>query len=965
MVGGEENGIDAELKDQLVIWRHNRSLYPGWLVAPRETRDRIWNYTNEWIEPSYEAKDQWSAGQLLVLYRELFWRLDVALHYVPDDLIVAADRVLHHFASKIGLSFSDDTLRHEDWPQNLALTADTLKDEWVAVACHVLRHYRITRNRLSFDELHKKILDVARSDDDVGARLAYDKCVWALSEDDREACLNGLNNWPTGPADPYWQVKRSALYAELGEVSKATALMENALVDIRSTQKLGSVNISAMSRESWTLQHLWQINRARHLWDPTENDHETRKQRDRQRELEAYRCSAEVELHLLRTAVEERPKPQQPMGTSEQPPDFDNGYHRSVFHLGNRSATERLSPAQNLLMMMERTGLLPCLREVAGGMSFDFFLKSYQQSLAWLQEDSPGLWASWAPRFDLKGLGDGELSRQTILGLSDGNVEALFVMACRHLDAYFDQSSFSKQEVMKIFDLSHWVQLATRLSTRRDDESREWLLTVALKVLEHDQFCSHPLTQKHLNVLLIRSLPYMNEAAVKKWLIELLGSRLTPSSDFRTWGEPFELIDREVLRALSGQRLSGNQGDDGPFWKEVSVKVSDLVGKVGGENQDERGGALARLLPLHDVGFFTKNETKKLATALWAHVDNSGIPVLSERFLKSECLQFPEPQLGHANHVLMSWLDEETIQSRFSTDETDGKRSLSSQDPDHFIPNVRHVASLVARDVQQDEVFGEQRVQNYLVKILDWWKNEGEAIRAHKQGPFLSIDPTDRLSNVVDVLGRVLIPNVKSSEAVLGRVSRMVHEFVEAGLSESRAAPVLAFFDREKEGRYQQALQLGLASDRRDSIVDAIVGVHRWVRDGAQLDLPPLPVSMFSSVFFILQGLIPPGARSAINLVNGLIELDAIRPKVGEAELFRASVETACAKLSYDQQDTLVARSIDLEELPHLRREMAHLIGSMQGAGFDLGEGIKAWLTSALNDPIVDVRHAAEKASKD
>ena len=319
MASNEGPFNNQQLIEQLEVWQHNRMLYPGWLIAPKDTRDQIWNFSKEWISAVYAAKDRWPAEHLLVLYREIFWRLDVALHYLPNDLAEAADVVLSHFKSQIGQPYNEDTVRQCGWPDKLALSASALRENWVEVACHVLRHFRISQNKVRYERLRASILSLASPDDDVNSRLAYDKCVWAISINDMDSCLNALNDWPVGPADPYWQVKRGALFAELGDADKAKSLMESALVALRSTQRLGTTNISAMSRESWTLQHLWQISAARER-DPsneTRNDAESQKRRDRQRELEAYRCSAKVEMRLLQSSIEGRPKQHSLVGRRE------------------------------------------------------------------------------------------------------------------------------------------------------------------------------------------------------------------------------------------------------------------------------------------------------------------------------------------------------------------------------------------------------------------------------------------------------------------------------------------------------------------------------------------------------------------------------------------------------------------------------------------------------------------------
>lgn len=959
----EDTFNDHQLIEQLEVWRHNRALYPGWLVAPKETRERIWNYTKEWTGHIYNARDRWPAEQLLVLYREFFWRLDVSLHYLPDDLADAANDVLNYFGPSFGDSFPGDTFKPNGWPDTLVLTATTWREDWIAVACHVLRQLRITQNKDRFDRLQSDILAVARSDDDVKSRLAYDNCVWALSENDRDSCLKALNDWPTGPADPYWQVKRGALFAELGDVGKATSLMESALVALRSTQRLSFSNISAMSRESWTLQHLWQISAARRPGRPAINDPEFQKRRDRQRDLEAYRCSAEAEMRLLKPAIEDQPKPRPRVGPSEQPPDFDTGGHGSVFRWSGSPPAERLAPALNFLMMMERTGLPPYLKPQDSSFGMNFSLGAYQQSLEWVQEEFPALWASWVPRFDFTGFDDGKLSRQTIGGLSDGSVDALFVMAWSHLNLHFNQTPTQPAHTL---DLTRWVEMATRLAVRSDDESRERLVRIALSILENAGIANLPPARGQLDSLFQRSLPFLDEQSLRKWLVDLLGCRLPPSDGLQVWQDPFELADREVLRSLALRRRDETGKSDVVFWAQVAGKVDELIGMVNEPDVSDRCRALVRLIPLNEAGFLTSKEVKELADAFWAQTDDRRLPVLADDFYEFVCLEMPEAQPGQRHESFFAWLDQENIEPRFTTGDIDGeiKRSLSSLDPDRFLLNLLQATLIADRYEDLNAILTEQRAHAYLEKILDWWEREADLYKKEvgKARPIASIDPTDRLHIVVEVLGAALLPAIGSDVDIRKRLLRMVREFVDAGFSEARAAPVLTFLDRKDTARYLQAIQFGLASEVRSECFFAIKGIHQWGKNQKRLDLPPLPITTLASVCFIIQGLVPPGARPALQLLGSLIKFGIIGANSETSDLVLVTLEAACRKLSYDIPEGKSVRQVDPEELPHLRRQLAHTIGRMNAAGFDVGTTIKTWLSEALRDPFIDVRHEAGKA---
>ena len=953
----EENSpisIDRQLTVELEAWKHNRILYPGWLIAPKETRDRVWNYTYNWTRSIYDAKDKWNPTQLLILYREFFWRLDISLQYLPDEIADAADMILHTFETFGKYSFHP-AMMEKQWPISLTLTATELKEYWLSVAFYVLRNFRITRNKAQFIELKQKIIQIESNNDEIIARIKFETCLWTLSENDREACLNELKEWPLGPADPYWQVKRGALYAELGDFSTAKSLMETALVTLRSTQRLGLANISAMSRESWTLHHLQQLSVAR-ISDLTMRT-DSEKRRDRQRALEAYRCSAEVELRLLRSTIQDRAKPHYSNGHRDTSPDFDHGITRSSFQWSTRPLQETLAPALNVLMMIEQTGLPPHLRSHDRSFGVSLFADTYRQSLEWLQEDFSALWASWAPRFDFAGMGDGKLSRQTVESLPIDNVQALFLMAHEQLISHLDQA---KPRSAELLGLRHWVELATRLASRLDDESLELLVTVALTGLKNSQFLSHHVSRNYLDALLGRSLPYLKEPMVEKWLTEMLGSPLPPCNPFDGWQELFEILDKTVLQSLAARRKDEANSTDSVVWFKIENEIERLIELVAKAPIDSRCSALFRLAPLNNSGFLTETERAKLANALWAQRDDRGLPVLPDEIIEAICLEIPQKEPEQSIHLLLDWLDHEKITPRFNVDKTGQTNapSISSSDKDRFLPNLYRIILFIRHNSDYKNIITEKRATSYIKKILEWWSLESNLYIGHQNE---LIDPTDRLEYVIDILGMALLSAIASNIKIRSRVLLTVKEFIESGITEARLAPILTFLDEKNSDHYVSVLTAALASDNRRTCHEAILAVYQWERDRAGLNLIPLPANTLSSVCFIAQGLVPPGAKLAIHLLGSLVEIGTIEPNAIGAKQIQDAVATACENLSFTVSKIGTGR-LDPEELPHIRRELARTIRKMTSAGFNLNSVIREWIVGALHDPFVDVRHAAESA---
>jgi hypothetical protein len=86
--------LRKKIADQVAIWRHNRKLYPGWVVAPWSNRALLYNLTSAWVGRIVEGSADAQPGEQIVWLRELTWRLDVCLLPLDGRLAHAAEAAL-------------------------------------------------------------------------------------------------------------------------------------------------------------------------------------------------------------------------------------------------------------------------------------------------------------------------------------------------------------------------------------------------------------------------------------------------------------------------------------------------------------------------------------------------------------------------------------------------------------------------------------------------------------------------------------------------------------------------------------------------------------------------------------------------------------------------------------------------------------------------------------------------------
>ncbi len=269
------------LLDQLQTWRYNRTLYPGWLIAPEQVRERLWRQTQGWIPAIVQQLAALNIQQQLEALFELNWRLEAAFIPIWNNLIPAYKQVheaINPFPKDISdlpsatIVLSDATSSEVDW--------SAVRERWLAVTFGLLRYYREERQAEAFEALHARLGQISNMDGDSKARWCYERCLFAFGEMDDASAFDATGRWPQYTRDPFWSVRRAAVLAELGRTEQALEATEATLARLRDGLSDIAEHIPGLSREGWAMwlamglrsnqrwrAGLWDDSRARaHSW---------------------------------------------------------------------------------------------------------------------------------------------------------------------------------------------------------------------------------------------------------------------------------------------------------------------------------------------------------------------------------------------------------------------------------------------------------------------------------------------------------------------------------------------------------------------------------------------------------------------------------------------------------------------------------------------------------------------------
>lgn len=962
-VAAERGDENAELISALVAWRHNRRLYPGWLVAPSETRARVWRTTQEWLfgltkRFGLGVSDDWSAPQQLVLWRELAWRCETSLCPLPDEYVDHIQSVLDHLREVLfGQGDGKPPLFKEDvnWPETLSPSASELRKDFQAVQLSLLRSYRLRPDVEAFERCALDIERISGGASVASPDLQYQRCLRALAELDWQNARDYLETWSEDSEDPYWLVRKASINLELGELEVAKSLAADALQKIRLQRRHDGAGFYALSREGWCRRFLWQIGFS-----------EDRKAAEIPlrlvRELERFRCSPDRELSQIADRLKGRPPPEPLQRSQWGEPDFDSGARTETHRLHGDHPYFRLFPAIELLLLIEETGIPPALSGKV--LNTTFMNNADVAALSWIQSELPGIWFAYALRFGERGLSDKKdgsragkvkaLGRTALAVLPQKHVKRLFSAIMQEIDRLMSQgvqqSSSSFNAMFRQRDL---FDAATRLSTCLKDEEREWILTIGLKLADSAIRNSHPAAIEPVLALVKRIVPHLSVPLVQKWLPDLVFR--FPMANNAIGNNTLWPIITDYIRFSAGQI---QRPDEVAF----AAGVTNLITIISAQDIEKRTDAAVRILSMYKWELLTTAEVEKFTAALWRRTNETGLPEVSPSVIVSVHLEWPQNPDSNVIDGLKNWIQQETVKDRFEpspglNSRGEPQRSIRFPDPDTYLQQLSSLFIHSLANGTFKELFGQAQREHICTVIFEWWERERSSYEAEvERDRLFDNGPFDRLQSVLKILffcccqgdlGDEKSTQIKAfnedCERMIGRDSytRMVH----------------AVLSPQQLDSFWKRVHLDIWDTDAEKSSSTLYCLWIWEKTQPLHGLVGAPVEVIEALAASLTDA-SVSAHRGYDVMTALLSATGEEARAKRFWMLPTFIDIAAHRLSYEG---VAQHTVNPEMQSHLRRRLAALICAMYKHEIPVGDTAKQWLVSAKSDPFVDVRSAASE----
>ncbi len=912
----DSQSVEDSTREILRIWAKNRSVFPGWLVAPLEVRGPLVSKTHAWQPNILQILDRLSTIERLNAIRELMWRHEITLEPICSELESAAvDAITQINCEAQTNNGSGEPL----------IVQPQIREAWREVALTLVTAARHRFDKGMFVQRIEAATQFMDDDSDVGHRIHHERCLWSAWSLDFEVLDGLLADWNTENCDPMWMLRKAALLSEAGRDEEGVKLAQQAIANIRRFP-VDDRSVAGPSREGWA------------LWSTI--DHESQSEVfKRWNELASRNCDAYAEkAGVIRTLSSKV--------ASSTPPPFDLGTVRDGWSTRFESSN-RLAPAFRAIRLSEVAGLPAATPQVflprATGADI---LQLAAEHLAKFRPELAIRLVLRSCTYDKDKSLMRVLSRNHLALLSDDAVQRLVRDCTRVIDYGLPRGWVEHIRV--------GMEALSRLVSRLESDSALETLDYAFEEYRNRQHrvMSHAWIGPPLQNLLERTWKSLSQNQRKKRSLDLLGAPIVGLDGFTAqftedYPDPGELISGD-----SGIWLPDRSDDNEAQCQDV-VNLMLRALRTGGE---ARKRAATRLAPIAVKGFMTEAETFEVANALWAaeYVPANDLPTATALY-DWAFLVLPEPEPGLADRRFRrKWLTCDVVKSRHDISGSDGTVTVSLRsfpnDPTLMEDTLWHlggaIAELRARGSSFDFTDAER---DHVVGLVSQWANT--PVTTH---PDIAIQFEMRrfsiwaLEGLVPILSRVEIP-VPTGESLFQKLKKLT----ESGTPAFGPVGGLVKVIPNRAIELASWLRTGLASGSRDMASGALSGLATWMHlsNNSDSSVQNLPEDILRELGLII------AARRKESLTGALQVAKQVFDE-GSDDQRDVILNTTLEGLVYLAEELRYDGEHDEGDVPNLRWRCAQLASSMSQAGFHGRPAVARWLEAAATDPFPEVRNA-------
>lgn len=917
------------INEVLPSWQNDREQYPGWLIAPASNRELLWHSTTSWITPILSKIASVPLTSRFQFLYELNWRWEKCLLPI-DPLLEAAIAEAVNLTDPFAGSITPEIPNSQpEEPSRRSPDPTVRRTIWVDLVFALIRSAREDQDAVRFKRWRDRLTKIDAGQPGIHSRLRYEECLWYLGRLDYDSVREVLGGWNAEMGDPFWEIRRAAVLAEIGETREATRAAQAGLAGIRERIRPDGRDVTLPSREGWAMMLVSGL----FFFGKTRGQNQQQTEFDpRWDRLAASKCDPRADWRILGSILEGIRPTRKPRITETR--ELDGAAHREV-RFGSDEIGPKLIPAYQLIRMTEEAAYPPgCLNVSLSG-------RSLRNACKWVESASPALALS-----NLLRIGDGEdirkyLSPERVAllrpeefdGLRD-LIEGALKSAVSHAGNGANAGNIDGTQEKYARITTAMISALSAIAIRFSPDQLENSLKLAMSFYSSPFFrLSFPLHTELRNLfkVLLESVP---DDTVARNLLALISLPIPEIEGFTVssvhsadWPEPMQYLEEK-------RGLAESQPPDEVRWHR---EINNLEQAVRMGSPTARWRAALRLWKLQQIGLLNKSEVDEFGQALWSKTDaKTGLPSETQ-WHDFMFLYLPSPNPPQVREILRHACTHGELEdlSRMvpapdGSDRMEISIGLPEKELQTLLGATHHrgqkpFGSNLGIDWTSDEAYA------IFGKIERWWRRDGQRVAArHESTPRKLFPPLpQRLQLVAAVLGRIVLPNVTRKDAryvalekflsEIGAVEPLVHALVPFSIGNPRS----------KLKTVTSQLRKGIVSNNPEDVEAAMQGVVNWLWGMKYYKFPKMPGDLLREIGNFISARRQRGLLSAIERATQIVTQIPECANGAFLNSLTIGLEYLLEETSYTLEEGDTNRTVPIKEIAIYRRACGKLAVAM------------------------------------
>jgi len=909
--GTEPSDLLEQVRTVIKAWKHNRKIYPGWLIIPPIKHHLVGMLMHDWEQSILRIVPEVEPLERLSMIRELVWRLDSLLEPMSEKLEAAAQAILDNIdcLSRTICGIEDNSLQ---WSE--------IREVWRELAMALLTAARQRFDRDAFDHRIASLKPFQKDHPDVAQRIHHENCLWALYSLDFESLDKLLKEWHPEDYDPIWMSRKASILVEMDRNDEAVRLVNRSLSIIRAAPHHGR-SLASPSREGWIL---WlALAFERNFLQSTDEVIDAPPAFSRWKQLALLQCDAfEQKQEVLRVLRGDQEKKDVPL--------FDLGLRRGKSISYSNIEYERWIEAHKAVRLCETAGLPPTASHMIVASDI---LALAANRLANTDQSLASRIALRIATSDDDETFDRVWSRSRIAIMPIGEVD-IFINLVKNVISYAlpRVNGASIRSTFWVTRLRVAMEALSRLVLRLPPERVEHMFKQALIYYRREEIARHPWLDKPMEHLLDRTWEALPKSSRAELILEILSAPIAGLDGFETsqqfYPDPGELLINDNITPLP-LRTPETEGR----WSEI---VHLIIRGLGSAEETRKKTSL-RLAVLSFWGLFSESETKLVAQALWkdSHTSQDSLPS-GTSLLDWTFLFLPEPEPGLAEQRFRKkW---------FSPHEPRNERDFCA-----FFEQVGNALHSFRKRHHPLSLNDEERVR--LASIVEKWI----LLPVGAKDPWGISIIANGVAGLQFILREIDLP--PTTAEMLFEKAIELNKVSAPGF---RLFNCLLKFLPSKFNDIVMSLRIGLVSDDVDQAENAILGLQDWLRHSTEEEspIPSTPDDLIQEIGVIIATRRKGVLIGALRVACWVFSKGSNEQREAIVHYILHGLRYLMEELSYERDQEKVGK----DEVPLLRWGCVHLALAMMNSGYETDPTVKCWADLAQDDPLPEVRNAEVQA---